>query len=321
MRCLRHRQGQSVLELAIFGSLFLTLLAGIVSYGLRYNYQQKATMVAFRKALTATTTATDDHMGQGSYTLIVDKHVPNPSDPFGTGSTIPISASESVLKDGKTYLTYGRDDLPKSVVAINGQERIFNTSMITQISNASEAQVKRYKVVYGRQNVCSDEMCGAIRTCYQYGTDPYTGSEACNGYSSYTISIVDGTASQLMNEDMAKKTCRMLTDSAFCTAECQRGLAEGEEDKCAESCGVTVSVPWYCTGSNPGALFEFTDIEKLRTMGVGADRNSVTDIHNQLNQETGAETLSGGFTTTRTLRYLDTAQSVQNETISSYTGQ
>lgn len=86
--------GQSLAELAILGSAMILLMTSLVSYGLRYNYQQKAMQHAFREAL-----AIASENQQGIYTLVEDRHIPDLANPFGIGSVSPVIGSASVVRN------------------------------------------------------------------------------------------------------------------------------------------------------------------------------------------------------------------------------
>ena len=72
----KKKQGQSILELAIFGSIFLAIMAVLLQYGLKFNYQQRAMMRAFRRSLGESGPV--DRGGVGSYTYYQDRHIPTP---------------------------------------------------------------------------------------------------------------------------------------------------------------------------------------------------------------------------------------------------
>jgi len=112
-----QKHGQALLELSIFGSIILMLMGLLISYGLRYNFQQEAQMEAYRKALEIAA-----QQGSASYTLIKDRHIPSIENPFGVGGVEPFAASASVIRDPQADAT--ADDyrgLPKTTIHLEGK--------------------------------------------------------------------------------------------------------------------------------------------------------------------------------------------------------
>jgi len=73
------KKSQSLLEMSIFGTLFLTLIAYILSYTQKLNEQQYVAQEAFRRALVKASEATD---GSASYTLFANKRLASVSNPL-----------------------------------------------------------------------------------------------------------------------------------------------------------------------------------------------------------------------------------------------
>jgi hypothetical protein len=92
---MRTTNGQALIELAVFGSIFLMIVGAMLTYGLRYNFMQQANQLAYRRAMKI---ASDEGRGSGSYMLITDKHIPDPVDPFGVGSVSPIISSAIITR-------------------------------------------------------------------------------------------------------------------------------------------------------------------------------------------------------------------------------
>ncbi|MCM8790020.1 MAG: pilus assembly protein, partial [Candidatus Omnitrophica bacterium] len=76
---MKKESGQALLELSILGSLFLVFLAALISYGLKFNYQQHVMQRTFRKALYYSNHKKHDK-GNVNYLSIEDRHVPDPLD-------------------------------------------------------------------------------------------------------------------------------------------------------------------------------------------------------------------------------------------------
>jgi len=158
MRLLQTHNGQALVELAVFGTFFLMLLGVLLSYGLRYNYQQKAQMTAFRRALKI---ASDQDRGTGSAMVMEDRAIPDPATMFGVGSTAPIVASASVQRD---YMMHAQpadvDSLDSSVMDIqtnrNGtantqswMRRIYKAAAFRIEYSVLKQSIDKYEQVYG----------------------------------------------------------------------------------------------------------------------------------------------------------------------------
>jgi hypothetical protein len=126
---MKHSLGikaQSLLEVAIFGSIIIMLLGVLVSYGLRYNFQQQAMQQAFRKSLADAVVqqkslAIPNTMAPSISNVIVkDRHIPNPSDTFGVGSVNPfVGSAGSVTINYKLSETPDKEsELPRIAVNI-----------------------------------------------------------------------------------------------------------------------------------------------------------------------------------------------------------
>ena len=123
-------KAQALAELAVFGSLMILALGSLISYGLRYNQQQKLSQEAFRESLKIVSETDEDgnvKYPRASYTIIEDKSMPDPLNPFAEGSVSPISASSSVTRDWAMQLTPSNNsDLPTMRIKINNQELACN---------------------------------------------------------------------------------------------------------------------------------------------------------------------------------------------------
>ncbi|MGE5309370.1 MAG: hypothetical protein ACM3OC_09815 [Deltaproteobacteria bacterium] len=95
----RRRKGQSVTELATFGSILLLVTMYLLRYGLQYNYQQDVQMEAFRRALAKEFSRTDEiDQNSGSVVhLVKDSKMIDPTNPFGTGSVSTLRGSADVV--------------------------------------------------------------------------------------------------------------------------------------------------------------------------------------------------------------------------------
>ena len=113
------KKGQAILELALFGSILIILLGVLINYGMRYNFQQQVMQQAFRKALGLAAARRS-----ATYVLIKDRHIPDPSNPFGVGSLTPVSSTASVTRNYRLNETAdNQDELPAVHFDINGDVR------------------------------------------------------------------------------------------------------------------------------------------------------------------------------------------------------
>jgi len=261
------RKAQALVELAIFGSLLLMLLGVILSYGLRYGLQQKTMMHAFRKALELS--GDESQGGQASYLYIQDRHIPNPANPWGIGSTVPFQASASVIRSYKLHETADNyRELPQLTIEIKGSQGskiyTYKTAGLRKESVVC-SNIDRYYEVYGSAVGGGDE-------CQEEGKENAT----------VTITIVDSCEGELLSYDGCKRQCRMITDSAYCERECERAKLPDSNRNCHEVCQKPINIPWYC--NNLDNLFSFAIAKnKPKAMGVQPDYRKETTINSQLN--------------------------------------
>lgn len=121
-----RKSGQSLVELAAFGSILLLCLSMLIQYGMRANYQQNLQMQAFRKALRAAYYKSGPAAGT-SITMVHDKAIPDPRDHWGIAERRPVTASASATWDSHIQANYIEDfasdpspnDLPRTIIEIN----------------------------------------------------------------------------------------------------------------------------------------------------------------------------------------------------------
>lgn len=90
-----RKRGQAMVELAVFGSLFILVLASLIRFGLSVTYSQELKQEAFRKALKETVGNVS-----ASYTVVEDRMVPSASPgPFALSPRTRVAGSGSVLWD------------------------------------------------------------------------------------------------------------------------------------------------------------------------------------------------------------------------------
>ena len=293
------RTGQALLEVAIFGAIIIMLLGVLISYGLKYNYQQQAMQRAFRKTLSRVVVQPGV---SASEVVVLDKHVPSPSDAFGIGSVTPFTGSAgSISRDYLGDPPERYTTAPTVVLNINGEEHTYTTGGFRDEPNVPEGSLDRYKEVYGYGSV-EDNGAGE---CLEQGpdtTDPNTG-EFIPGeclQPTKNIRIIDPCAGQILDYGTAVKQCRMTVDSAACLKECNRGTSGS-----CSSCNQPMNVPWYCetaecglNACNLGAthIYNFVKLETLfgygglQALGLQQDYKQKVLTNNTLNK---AESISG----------------------------
>ena len=157
---INKKSGQSLVELASFGTILLLCVSMLIQYGMRANYQQNLKMQAFRKAMQAAY-VNSGPASSATLTMLQDKPIPNPHDTWGFAERVPVSAGDSVVWDVNLSALYeygNPDDLPKSIIEINETAHIFTTagfdnracsgSIMVLIENLPKdrlAQSKEYK--------------------------------------------------------------------------------------------------------------------------------------------------------------------------------
>jgi hypothetical protein len=117
------KKGQSAVELAIFGSIFLFCLGALITYGMSYNFQQQHQMNTFAITLADAWSVKDTSL-VAQRVILRDKHIPDPQNAFGIGGFQPVIASYSAtlsneLDSEPAYGSY--EDLPKVTFDVNGR--------------------------------------------------------------------------------------------------------------------------------------------------------------------------------------------------------
>ena len=282
---------QALAELAIFGSFFIMLLGVLISYGLRYNAQQRASQQGFRAALGS---VSNKSPGSASHMVINFQHIPDPANPLGIGTVVPVSSYGSVTRDYQMHLTAGSEgDLPRLIMDIEGLEvdeeakedgmcpssgRGCNSSGFRneqgvdyqgeddiEEGDDETYQMQKYQEIFGYGNVekCDDGKFGTGQPC-----------------AAGSIRIIDSSAGETINYESAVRTCRQLVDTDVCETECNRGTPEGSDKNCVSICAAKTNSPnqsnsdynksrggaWYCanyeeTGSND--KYKFPVLEQL----------------------------------------------------------
>jgi len=292
-------KGQALLELAVFGSILLTLLGILISYGLKNNYQQRLKQQAFRKAMSS---SYSNKLGRSdSYMIIKDVHIPSPLNPFGVGSVIPVSGqSNGAIRsyDLQQYADNPSEALnltSKVNVEIQGVPYSFTTAGARSEANVPTASVAKYKIIYGEDNVFNEngsEVDDDTHYNY-YGEEETTYKQ--------NLTILDPVMGQIVDYNTATGICRRLVDKDFCKSECEKAASTAVCVACnyatnppnQNSYGVgsydeTLGGAWYCAGAdNSTGKWSFPEIDKMfpsgiKTMGLQQDYSQKTRTHNTL---------------------------------------
>lgn len=121
-----NQRGQTILELATFGSVLLFCLALLIHFGLQMNYQQNVQMQAFRKALKLAYYKQGPN-SQASLTMIKDKPAVDPRDRWGFADRVSIGGSAAVTWSNTLNGVYVNDisetpddrDMPRTFIEVN----------------------------------------------------------------------------------------------------------------------------------------------------------------------------------------------------------
>lgn len=281
--------GQAILELAIFGALLIMLLGILVNYGLRYIYQQQAMQQTFRSALASATVSMNQNTPTStSHTLVEDKYLPDPNNPFGAGSVIPVSSSANVIRSFKLQETPDNEqELPVVAINIGGKEYLFKTAGI-RTEEIDRGSLARYQEIYGYGNV------------WEVGA-------AAASSPTIKVKIIDSSAGEIMDYESAVSQSRKIVDSAACTTQCARGGGAN----CAATCGQPMNVPSYAQGYQEidaaHHQYVFPVLEEQRNMGIQSGSTQTTSTSGSL---TKTETPSGTSTTEQTDWQIGTTRTI-----------
>ncbi len=267
--------GQAIVELSIFGAIFLMVLATLISYGLKYNYIQKAEMQAFRTAMKI---AADPDRGSSSYMMIQDRHIPDPVEPFGIGSVMPVVTSASVTRthrmdslaeteaslssvvyDIQSEREDGAAAAPNRLILKNaGWRSEYNLleegefGMSDENANRLHKYVMLYGTILGKKGagwepVSPDgeyekESHRPDRTCvagYESAPDSETGATTwiCTQYAIEEIRIIDPCVGNLSDYSTCYDIARKIVDAGYCTDDCKKTCPYAKDPSaCPSTC-------------------------------------------------------------------------------------
>lgn len=313
------KKAQALVELAVFGSIVLMLLGVLISYGLRYEHQQKTTQQAFRRALKSASDANasaDDTPILVEHLVVNDMHVPDPSNTFGIGLTSSSVASTSVTRNNKLFKSPVDDKgLPIVRIEINGgQPNDFKTAgllyvVVQDTEEAIAAQEAKYVLVYGANNVDPTTTgCGKFEpeetTDAEYDTQP-----ACIE-PIVQFKIVDSCAGEIINYSTALNRCKMITDEDFCAKECTKDcpLTQGSgapnatcKTNCETTCQAEIAEPPYC--AQLGALFPLGINSPMGLQSAYTERVTWQDGQSGVGTSLNKQETNAGITTTDNINW------------------
>lgn len=256
----------------MFGSLILMLLGVMIRYGLNYDFQQQATMEAFRRSLAnAPQSGSQGTPIAMTHMLIQDRWMPDPANPFSKGTTVPIAGQAGVTRSNQLQVVPETpEELPRIAIQVKdgrcpGGARIpsdvrdgqttcyYTTADFRQEFPVPQGSLDRYKFVFGAGSVCDEPKCGGSRqACLrsEEGQNRETGEpeNVCVEYAMF-LKILDPCMGEIINRDDCIRQVRQMTDSAACQAACEKS----SRTDCAAICSQPMSpnLPWYAA---PGAL-------------------------------------------------------------------
>lgn len=292
-----YLKGQALLELTVFGAIIIMLLGVLINYGMRYNFQVQAMQEAFRKALGYASKSNDNgNPTSVSYIMIKDKHIPQPANPFGIGSVIPISASANVTRNYRSQDSADSEaELPRVAIDIEGaicpkshdcpsggcpSPCTYLVAGFRYERNVDKDYMAKYQEIWGTNAYDN----GEEGECLEGGpSDPESGLCACMRPSWDTVTVLDSCEGEILDYNTAIRQCRQITDVEYCKSECEKGKAPGSDTDCNQVCGYNINVPWYCSyvKKNAGGkyVFEVSGAGK-KSMGLQSGYEKTTNINN-----------------------------------------
>ncbi|PIZ84826.1 MAG: hypothetical protein COX96_01455, partial [Candidatus Omnitrophica bacterium CG_4_10_14_0_2_um_filter_44_9] len=251
----RSYKGQALVELAVFGAFFLILLGVLLSYGLKYNFQQKAQMTVFRRALKI---ASDQGRGIGAAMILEDRAIPDPTTMFGIGFTAPIVASASVQRDHMMHAQpVDEDSLSGTVMDIqtsrDGSEetqawmrRIYKTAAFRVEYLVPKENLDKYREIFG-SSLLALKSGGSIEDQGSWASTSDDEADMTlleNGSKAYTaIRIIDTCSGEISDYDTCYTQARQLVDPEFCKRKCELAKGPGSDTDCASVCNIETNPP------------------------------------------------------------------------------
>jgi hypothetical protein len=302
-----------MIELAIFGSLMILTLGVLLNYGMNYDFRQEALMRSFRGALAsaAEPVAGGDPIGSASYTVLDDRHIPNPASPFGIGSAVPISGSGSVGRSFRRQHTADIEaELPRVRLNLQGQEVDCPSAGTGCVAAGFRTESGITGLVWDGDTGRFINDSGSIGMADRY--EVVYGALSLEALGPDTIRIIDACDGEIIGFEACLLQARMITDNGVCTEQCNRGKPPGSDMDCAAICAQPMHVPWYAGGST---VFPVLDglfgivrsgaqvtAQDRQAMGVQPGYVKVTNTDSTLTKTESA----GGISTTDNFGWSET---------------
>ena len=288
-----RKNGQALTELAVFGAIILLLLGYVVIHGLDQNYQQQVTQHAFRRAMGHAL----GRLGGVSYTLIHDRHTPDPMDTHGVGSIGSSTSSSYVMRDYRMYqagvLSLELEDLPRMYIGVG------SGFTVREVGPGG----REYFYAAGLQDYCWGD------PCERFADEKYEEIFGESNVEVYPdadcVRVMDYCEGEIISYGTCRRQCRMFTDLDYCIEQCRMGSLSGA--RCGDICAADVPVPAYCGVLD--SLFGFARTPDMRTMGVQPETTRIRtrgDTMNKTESPAGIATtdaLGSGQTVIRRIIY------------------
>ena len=313
-------EGQALVELAIFGSLLILVLGALVNYGLNADFTQQAMMRTFRQSLVTAAQSEQQNPPtpvSASHVFLEDRHIPNPSHPFGIGPVIPVSGQgSSPSRTHKLPLTPEKlEELPRQYVTLQGVA----LNCPATGSGCLTAGFRDEQDVPGfieqkdgkwTNNPDRVDLIDKYEEIYGRSSSFDLGPGSCEGCRN--IRIVDGCEGEIISRDNCARQAAQIMDQDVCARECEKGKQPGSTLDCNAVCAQSIHVPWYAEGgSKDSGFWVFPALDRVfagvRALGLQPDYVRRTVMTNGLiKQETRADitTISSNDWSAQTQRAL-----------------
>jgi len=238
------------MEVAVFGTIFIMIIGALITYGLRFDYNQRAQQQAFRRALKI---ASDKDRGGGTYMLMEDRYIPDPMDPFGIGRSTPVVASASVIRTNQLDARAGShndpDDLPTLVMDVQlgwtndpaapqpvMQRHIYRNAGFrfeTRNSGYTQEDIDKYMMIYG-------DVHKEHEFEHPLGAGPFGMLFTQTRWRQ--VRIIDACSGNIVDYNACYEQALMLVDEDYCRSTCHRNTHSSDVD-CSAVCGRVLNPP------------------------------------------------------------------------------
>ncbi len=240
------------------------MLGAVVNYGINADTNQRAQMHAFRQALADAAPPVPpsilEHVGLppqitnnfpsltggGNAIVTEDRYVPNPLNPFSTGTQLAVNASGSVLRDYQMHksadVIWGGIELPRVQAKVNGLDvhcdpNAFAASIyppgcktasirevwdpvasLDTIADPSQMLQPLFGVIPIPKVVNNPMWPGPI----DWYEEIY-GASNVRIYPGGFVELIDACDGEIVNYEACYRRARQIVDSQACLTECERG--------------------------------------------------------------------------------------------------